>query len=1021
MTISTSNNGSSGSDTLVATDSGGKISAGAGDDTLVGGSGSDKLNGDAGSDLFIYNVTQNNAGTHDVYTGGSGVDAVLIEFTLAQWLDPATQEQITDYLAHLAMVTNVITGQVSNALVSDFTFCFGNSTLTLQTMERVRVTVDGVELDPANALAVATADTASVSEDGPSVSINVLLNDSVPDLVKDVSLVTGPGHGDLTLVKPSAANPATWYFQYEPHTAHYQDLAVGETATDTFEYQVTDANDDTSTATVTVIIIGANDGPTISAAVDSGGASEDGSTPELGADGTITFDDVDLNDTHSVTVTPKAGNMLGGTLTAQVTTDSTGPGSGMVTWYYDVANAATQYLAVSETATESFTITIDDGSGGTVSQDVTITITGTNDAPTIGAAVASSSVTEDSAPLVMTTNGTVTFDDVDLADSHTTSVAAAGENALGGMLSAAITDPAGGLGDGTVRWDYSVDNSAGQALAADESVIESFEIAIDDGHGGIVTQTVSVTVEGVNDDPTISAAAATGSVTEDASPVTLSTSGTITFDDIDLTDLHTASVAAAAGNTLGGTLAAQITDTATGAGNGTVTWTYSLSNAVTQPLGSEESVNESFTVTLSDGKGGTVSQTITVTINGLDEPGPIGGADNIVTNAGPGVTFAVPEWALLANDTLTGGGTLDVADLSDASGLTAVHSSGTGSAGTVTITDSAPTGGSFQYTPTDGSNAGAATLAAVSQDLSGSLDGTSGSDILVGNSNGSIINGGQGDDIELGGAANDIYVFGLADGKDTIADAGGGNDAIQITTTSPLDSTALGTLNFEQIGADLVVKAGSTEITVKDHFGTGTVKTVTFTNGGMYAGYAIGSTAYRIGADLSGTGQQDVIASSVAGQGLTGGNGNDLLFGNGGADSILGGGGNDLVVGGAGNDSLQGGSGADVFVFNTALDAAGNVDQLLDFNASATDKISLSSAIYSGVGSAGPLAASDFASVSGTGASASVAAGVNIIYDSVNGNLYYDVDGGSAANRTLFATVTVVGGAFDHGDVLVVN
>jgi large repetitive protein len=179
-------------------------------------------------------------------------------------------------------VTNAVNGQVSNALASDFTLRFGSSTLTLQTMEHLRVTVDGIELDPGNALALAAANTASVSEDGPSVSINVLFNDSVPDLVKDLSLVTGPSHGDLLLVKPSAANPATWYFQYEPHTAHYQDLAIGETTTDTFEYQVTDANDDTSTATVTVIIIGANDGPTISAAVDSGGASEDDSTPPTG-------------------------------------------------------------------------------------------------------------------------------------------------------------------------------------------------------------------------------------------------------------------------------------------------------------------------------------------------------------------------------------------------------------------------------------------------------------------------------------------------------------------------------------------------------------------------------------------------------------------------------------------------------------------------------------------------------------------------------------------------------------------
>ncbi len=42
-----------------------------------------------------------------------------------------------------------------------------------------------------------------------------------------------------------------------------------------------------------------------------------------------------------------------------------------------------QYLGAGETATETFTVTIDDGKGGTVSQTVTVVVTGTNDVPTI--------------------------------------------------------------------------------------------------------------------------------------------------------------------------------------------------------------------------------------------------------------------------------------------------------------------------------------------------------------------------------------------------------------------------------------------------------------------------------------------------------------------------------------------------------------------------------------------------------------------------------------------------------------
>lgn len=99
-------NGGAGSDSL---------NGGAGNDILDGGSGSDQLNGGSGNDTLIYNVSENyTAATKDVYTGASGTDTVVIQFTLAQWLDSATQTQIAAYLAHLSAVTNAKTGEVSN-------------------------------------------------------------------------------------------------------------------------------------------------------------------------------------------------------------------------------------------------------------------------------------------------------------------------------------------------------------------------------------------------------------------------------------------------------------------------------------------------------------------------------------------------------------------------------------------------------------------------------------------------------------------------------------------------------------------------------------------------------------------------------------------------------------------------------------------------------------------------------------------------------------------------------------------
>ena len=49
-------------------------------------------------------------------------------------------------------------------------------------------------------------------------------------------------------------------YSYDPN-GQFNDLAAGETATDSFTYTATDSAGATDTATVTVTINGANDGP----------------------------------------------------------------------------------------------------------------------------------------------------------------------------------------------------------------------------------------------------------------------------------------------------------------------------------------------------------------------------------------------------------------------------------------------------------------------------------------------------------------------------------------------------------------------------------------------------------------------------------------------------------------------------------------------------------------------------------------------------------------------------------------
>jgi len=70
----------------------------------------------------------------------------------------------------------------------------------------------------------------------------------------------------------------------------------------------------------------------------------------------------------------------------------------------------------------------------------------------------------------------------------------------------------------------------------------------------------------------------------------------------------------------------------------------------------------------------------------------------------------------------------------------------------------------------------------------------------------------------------------------------------------------------------------------------------------------------------------------------------------------------------------------------------------------------------------GHLSSTDFVSLAGTGATATVGSGENIIFDRTTGNLYYDSNGGSNSSRSLIGHIDVADGAlstFDFNDIKV--
>jgi Ca2+-binding RTX toxin-like protein len=145
-----------------------------------------------------------------------------------------------------------------------------------------------------------------------------------------------------------------------------------------------------------------------------------------------------------------------------------------------------------------------------------------------------------------------------------------------------------------------------------------------------------------------------------------------------------------------------------------------------------------------------------------------------------------------------------------------------------------------------------------------------------------------------------------------------------------------------------------------------------------------------------------VINGTANADNLVGTAANDTINGLGGNDTINGGAGNDTLDGGLGNDTLTGGAGADRFNFTTTPNATSNRDTLTDF-VQGTDRIGLSRAIFSGFGAtATTVTTAQFLEARGTGSTVTAAAGIRLLYDRDNSQLFYDPTGGSAVDRVQF-------------------
>ncbi|MBL8352194.1 MAG: hypothetical protein JNL87_17995 [Burkholderiaceae bacterium] len=288
--------------------------------------------------------------------------------------------------------------------------------------------------------------------------------------------------------------------------------------------------------------------------------------------------------------------------------------------------------------------------------------------------------------------------------------------------------------------------------------------------------------------------------------------------------------------------------------------------------------------------------------------------------------------------------------------------------------------------------------------------GYDGNDTIVGNVGNDTLNGGGGNDTVSGGDGNDSLLGG--DGNDSLT-GGSGDDTMNGNAGN--DTLAGGDGNDSMIGF-----SGSDSITggAGNDTLSGGADSDTLAGGLGDDDYVAVSSADTL-TEFNGQGYDRVFSNSsltlpthfeylelVGGANGTGNTQDNTLVGNASNNTLSGLGGVDILYGRGGNDNLYAGVDAveDQFVFDTALNAATNVDTLFEAEWG-EDQILLDNDIFTAlVPAVGVLNAGMY--FEGVGLSGNGALdGIGIWYNLTSGGLYYNPTAAVAGDSILFAIV----------------
>ncbi len=210
---------------------------------------------------------------------------------------------------------------------------------------------------------------------------------------------------------------------------------------------------------------------------------------------------------------------------------------GTASWSYSIADHAFDFLAAGETLTLTYILRVDNNfeqSNEYTEVPITITVTGTNDAPIIttnAQTIAFAGGTGTPGGLLTSedpTRGSLGFADADLSDTHSVSTKLSGAALEDGgslppaslalfehALSASLASDSTGTGVGTINWSLAdLPAYVADVIPKGQTLTLTYTVTVTDSQGATSEQTVTVTITGTDNPAEVWIATTSGTTGE---------------------------------------------------------------------------------------------------------------------------------------------------------------------------------------------------------------------------------------------------------------------------------------------------------------------------------------------------------------------------------------------------------------------------------------------------------------------------------------------------------------------------